>query len=59
MSEFSKLVEKAGILNIQEDKIVNVSSNANFTCECYACQCDGGCDCVCQQSCDAGPCYGL
>lgn len=30
----------------------------NYNCDCYTCQCDGGCDCVCQSNCcDAGPCY--
>jgi len=29
-----------------------------YNCDCYSCQCDGGCDCVCQSNCcDAGPCY--
>lgn len=46
-------------MDLKKNKIDYFGTKTEYNCDCYTCQCDGGCDCVCQSNCcDAGPCYG-
>jgi hypothetical protein len=47
------------IFETRTEKYARLADKVDYSCDCYSCQCDGGCDCVCQSNCcDAGPCYG-
>lgn len=52
-----KCISGAMLYDLKGEAYIDLADSPNFNCDCYSCQCDGGCDCVCQQSCDAGPCY--
>jgi hypothetical protein len=57
-SNLSEMVSNASIFDTINETFNSSEDKANFNCDCYTCQCDGGCDCVCQSNCcDAGPCY--
>ena len=57
-SNLNVLIEKSSIYNAVTEDYNNLENEGNYNCDCYTCQCDGGCDCVCQSNCcDAGPCY--
>ncbi len=52
------LIAEAEIFDTRSERFEKLGYSLNLNCDCYTCQCDGGCDCVCQGSCDSGPCYG-
>ena len=58
MKSLEKCIDGARVFDICGNEYIEIGEEPNYNCDCYTCQCDGGCDCVCQQSCDAGPCYG-
>ncbi|USN44986.1 MAG: hypothetical protein H6502_02890 [Candidatus Woesearchaeota archaeon] len=52
-------IRKAQLFDTTTEQFSSLGDVPNMNCDCYTCQCDGGCDCVCQSNCcDAGPCYG-
>jgi hypothetical protein len=52
-------VANAKVFDTRSETYIKNSPKLGYDCECYSCQCDGNCDCVCQSNCcDAGPCYG-
>lgn len=52
------MIADAQLFDVQRETFDALNMKTNYNCDCYTCQCDGPrCDCVCQQSCDAGPCH--
>mgnify|MGYP001605075776 CR=1 FL=1 len=58
-ASFLESIAKAQIFDIQRESFNDLDIRSNYNCDCYTCQCDSDrCDCVCQGTCDSGPCYG-
>jgi hypothetical protein len=55
MENLSEIAFKAKLVDLDgktiDSKKYDVSAAHNACTECYDCQCDGGCDCVCQSNC--------